>query len=319
MHWLMVAAPLLAAGIGMAAGGRTAGAAGATVSDADQAALRERCATRISIALVGKSASDDLLASSNPQSGVDALLASPDFFERFARFVNSQFNRDPGKAPAEDASYYLAKYVLENGKPWTDLFLGPYNVDADDKGNVQVTDDPNGLGYFRSQPWLFRYAGNELAGIKISTAYRIMNNMVGLQLMATTNAPDADVSVTGRHAGTCAGCHFQNWYALDQVAGILSKKTKDDKGNVTFTPYTGGSQKILGGKMIADDQGLVQALAGSENFSFNACRLSFSYLYGRAENKCEGPVLDRCIDAFKSQKTIQSALSVIAKDPGFCQ
>ena len=29
----------------------------------------------------------------------DALLASPDFVERFASFVNAQFNRDPGRTP----------------------------------------------------------------------------------------------------------------------------------------------------------------------------------------------------------------------------
>jgi hypothetical protein len=45
-----------------------------------------------------------------------------------------------------------------------------------------------------SKPWLLRYAGNELAGIKISTGYRIMNNTIGLKLVASTNAPGADIS-----------------------------------------------------------------------------------------------------------------------------
>ncbi|WP_394844017.1 hypothetical protein LZC95_44060 [Pendulispora brunnea] len=315
-RWAVVVVPVVAAAIGMAAGGRTAGAA----ADGDVEAFRERCATRISIALVGKGASEALLASSDPSSSVDALLESGDFVERFARFVNAEFNRDPGKDSAEDASYHLAKYVVKNGKPWSDVFLGPYKVDATgENGAVQVTEDANGLGYFRSQPWLLRYAGNELAGLKIATAYRILNNVVGLQLMATTNAPDADVSAKGREAGSCAGCHYQNWYALDHVAGVLSTKVTNDKGEVSFKPYSGSAKSLLGGKSIANDKELVQALVESENFSFQACRLSFKYLYGRSENRCEGPVLDRCIDAFKATKTIQSAMAVIAKGPGFCQ
>ncbi|WP_394833560.1 hypothetical protein LVJ94_44340 [Pendulispora rubella] len=312
----MLVAAVIAVAAAMAAGGRTAGAAG----DGDVQAFRERCATRLSISLLGKGANEALLASADPQSGVDALLESGDFVERFARFANAEFNRDPGKNSAEDASYHLAKHVVKNGKPWSDLFLGPYKVDATgENGAVQVTEDAAGLGYFRSQPWLLRYAGNELAGLKIATAYRILNNVVGLQLMATTNAPDADVSATGRQAGSCTGCHFQNWYALDHVASVLSKKVTNDKGEVSFKPYEGGAKDLLGGKSIADDKQVVQALVESENFSFQACRLSFKYLYGRPENQCEGPVLDRCITAFKATKTIQSAMAVIAKDPGFCQ
>ncbi|WP_394823712.1 hypothetical protein [Pendulispora albinea] len=316
-RWLMMAAPLLAAAVGLAAGGRTAGAADA---GEDQAAFKERCATRLSVAIVGTSASAQALSAADPQGEVDAMIGTPAFQERFARFINAEFNRDPGKNSAEDASYHLAKYVVQNNKPWSDMFVGQYKVDsAQPNGAATVTADPNGLGYFRSNTWLVRYAGNELAGIKIATAYRILNNVVGLQLMATTNAPDADISANGRQAGSCAGCHYNNWYALDKTASVLSKRKTDAKGNVTFEPYAGGAKTVLGDKSVSDDKGLVQALVDSENFSFNACSLSFKYLYGRPGNACEGAVLDKCMETFKAQKTIQSAISVIAKDPGFCQ
>ena len=44
-----------------------------------------------------------------------------------------------------------------------------------------------------------------------------------------------------------------------------------------------------------------------------------SFLYNRAEFKCEGPVFDACMTAFAANRTIQSAVSAIARDPGFCQ
>ena len=315
--WMMVAAPVLAASVGIAAGSRTAGAADAT---ADTAALNERCATRLSISFLGKSPSADLLASADPKTAVDQMLSNPDFIERFARFTNSQFNEQPGESTAEDASYHFASYVLRNGKPWSDMFLGTYGVNVND-GNVTISDNTNGLGYFRTNAWRDRYAGNEEAGLKLQAAYRIMNNVVGLHLVASTNAPDADVSATGRQAGGCKGCHYDSWYALDHVANILERVNRNpDNGDITgYTAYTGGAQNILGGKQIANDRDLVQALVDSENYGFNACRLAFKFLYGRTENKCEGPVLDRCMDSFKAQGTIQSALASIAKEPGFCQ
>jgi len=315
----MVLAPIVAASMGIAAGGGTAGAAGAEV---DKVSFSERCATRLSISFLGKSATTELLTSPDPKTAIEQMVTNPDFFERFARFANSEFNDNPGDAakPAEDASYFLSKQILTTGKPWSDLFVGQYKVDApaDKAQQVAVTEDANGLGYFRSMPWLLRYAGNEEKGIKLSTAYRIMNNTVGLKLVASTNAPDADVSATGRQGGVCKGCHYTNWFALDHVASVLSTKVKNGN-NVAFTDYKGGPKDLLGGKQIGNDKELVQALVDSENFSFNACRLAFKYLYGRVENKCEGPVMDRCIDNFKATKTMQSALISIAKEPGFCQ
>lgn len=289
----------------------------ARATDADATAAHERCATRVSVAFLGRGASAELLASADPQSAIDGYLADPRFVERFARFVNASFNMTPATSPKEDSAYWLAKYVLTNGKPYSDLFVGKYNVDADAKGNVAVTDDPNGLGYFRSVPWLRLYAGNEPTGLKIRTAYRMMNNTVGLKLVASTASPDQDRTANGRSQGVCAGCHFQGWSALDLAATVLTRRNGAGD-TMTFTPPTGGPQKIAD-RVVSNDEELVHALVESEAFDFNACRLSFQFLYGRPENACEAPVFDACMTAFKSQKTIQSALAAIAKDPGFCQ
>jgi hypothetical protein len=290
----------------------------------------ERCATRLSISLLGKSPVAALMSDASPQNQVDAMLQSADFQERFARFVNSTFNDNPGATPSEDSAYYLTKYVLTNGKTWDQMFLGAYKVDlaagAAATAAPTVTDDPNGLGYFRSKPWMLRYAGNELAGIKISTAYRIMNNVIGLKLVASTNAPGADISQNGRQSSGCRACHFDGWFALDKVASVLSRKVETVTNNVTvvsFGPPPASPQQILGtpttGIVVNDDKELVSALVNSEAFKFRACRLAFEYLYGRPEVTCEGPVFDRCMTAFKAAGTIQSALASVAKDATFCQ
>lgn len=297
-------------------------AAVADASDVDPTSKAARCATRLSIAMVGEAATPELLASTNPQSATDGLLTDARFIERFSRFINSQFNLTPGTTPAEDASYYLAKHVLTNGKPWTEMFLGKYDVAPSNPqqpgSDAVVRDDPDGLGYFRSRVWMVRYAGNEPSGMRLVAAYRMMWNTIGLTLAATTNAPDADVSATGRQASQCRGCHMDNWYALDKVASVLGTR-RGTGTDVQFDPPTGGAKQILGGVSVADDKQLVEALVGNVAFDVNACRLAWKYLYGRAEYSCEGPAFDRCVDAFAKDKKMQTALSAVAKDPSFCE
>jgi hypothetical protein len=192
------------------------------------------------------------------------------------------------------------------------MFVGAYDV-AD-----AVTPKADGLGYFRSAAWMKRYAGNEENGYRISAGYRMLQNMTGLQLTATTNVEGLDLSADGRKASACKGCHYEGWFALDLVSKVLSKR-KGTGDAITYLPPTEGPQTILGGKTIANDKELIESLAGSDNFKFNSCRLAFQFLYGRAETTCEGQVFDKCIDAFTATGTMQSALSAIAKDPTFCQ
>lgn len=276
----------------------------------------ERCAVRVAIALTGRSPTAVVLASANPQLEVPALLESDAFIERFSRFINSTFNDVPGATSVDDPAYHLARHLLVNHKPWKDLFVGPYDVTVVN-GAVQVRDDPEGLGFYRSRSWLERYSGNEESGVKLQTAYRMLNNTTGLKLTAAVQTPGADFSVTGRQNASCRGCHFDGWFALDRVASVLTKKVKMGD-TITFTPPTAGPQQLLG-KTISNDKELMTALVNSPSFDFRVCRLAFQFLYGRNELSCEGPLFDRCVDAFRAEGTIQAALKTVATDPTYCQ
>ncbi|MFO0665738.1 MAG: hypothetical protein U0174_17410 [Polyangiaceae bacterium] len=287
----------------------------------------QRCARRVAISITGKAPSAELLASPNPQGQVDQLVASTDFIERFSGYINSEMNPGTGMTPVEDASYHMMKYVLTNNLPYKDMFLGKYNVNSPNgmPNTVTVDADPAGLGYFHSRAWLVRYAGNEPAGIKIVTAYRIMQNVVGLKLTAVSNAPTTDVSKNARITNVnCSQCHLPDtavettkWWGLDKIASILTVR-KGMGNNMTFDPQTTAEIDIAGQK-IHNDIELVQLLTSSEDFNFNVCRLAFKYLNGRAENTCEAAVFDKCVADFKASGKIQAAVASIAKDTNFCQ
>lgn len=277
----------------------------------------ERCAVRVAIALTGKSPSAALLSSGNPQVEVPTLLESDAFVERFARFINTTFNDTPGATSEADTAYHLARYVLVNKKPWRDLFVGPYDVTTVNN-QVTVRDDPNGLGIYRTKAWVERYAGNEENGVKLSTAYRMLNNTTGLKLTAAVQTPGVDFTAAGRQNANCRGCHYDGWFALDRIASVLTRKVTNPDMTVTFTPPTAGPQQLLG-TTVSDDKELMTALVSSMDFDFRVCRLAFQFLYGRNELSCEGPLFDRCIDNFRAKGTIQSALSTVATDPSYCQ
>jgi hypothetical protein len=286
-------------------------------------AARQRCATRLSLSLTGRPATAALLADPDPQSKVDELLADAAFVEQFARFANSQMNPEPGETPAADATYWLARHVLTNQKAWHEMFDGKYRVEpvAAAGGNpatARVVDDAAGLGYFRSRPWMVRYAGNEEDGYRLNAAYRIQQNIIGLDVGAVTSAPGTDISATGRMAGGCKSCHYDAYFALDKVAKVLSRRTGPDD-NITFVAPTEGPQMVLDGQMIASDADLVNALVTSVEHDFNTCRLAFQFAYGRAEATCEAALFDACIDAYNASGQIQDALRVITKDPNYCE
>lgn len=277
----------------------------------------ERCAIRLSSNLLGRSPAAGLMTNATPQNQVDTMVNSPEFIERFSRFVNAQMNSLPGEAPAEDASYYMARYVLQNNLPWREMFTGKFRVEPDpaNANAARVVADPNGLGYFRSPVWMKRYDGNELEGYRIAAAYRIMQNTVGLKLVAALNTEG--VSADGRKSAPCNSCHYNNVFALDLAAKVLSKRPLGT--STTYTPPSEGPQIFLGGQTITNDTEMVNALVTSKNFSFNACRLAAEFLYGRAEFKCEGPVFDKCVTDFQASGNIKTAVATLAKDASFCQ
>lgn len=276
-----------------------------------------RCAVKLAVTLTGRSPSSALLANPTPQAQVDALLTDAAFIERFSRFVNARFNDEPGATSVEDSAYHLTKHVLTNRLPWSDLFLGSFRVDTVNNA-VAVVPDGNGLGYLRSRAWLERYAGNEEQGIKLSTAYRVLNNITGVTLTAAVVVPGLDVSAQGRRNAACSGCHFDSWFALDKLASVLTKRVGSGD-TMRFEPPTAGPQQLLNGQTIADDKGLATALVNSAEFEFNACRIAFGFVYGRKELACEGPLFDRCVDAFRAQRTMQAAIATLTKDSSFCR
>lgn len=284
---------------------------------AQATAASERCAIRLASNIQGRAPSTTLFTNATPQTQVDALIGSAEFNEKFSRFVNSQFNSLPGEAPAEDASYYLTRHILQNSLPWRSLFNGQFRVEPDPANNNQarVVADTNGLGYFRSPVWMRRYDGNELEGYRIAAAYRIMQNTVGLKLAAALNTEGVDAD--GRKGAPCNSCHYNNVFALDLAAKVLSKRPMGT--STSYTAPNEGAQVFLGGKTIANDKEMVEALIASENFNFNACRLAAEFLYGRSEFKCEGPVFDKCVTDFKASGNIKTAVATLAKDASFCQ
>jgi hypothetical protein len=308
---LALSVPLLVGAVALFTG-RGAHAEGA---EADRAEANERCAIRLSIALQGTSSDAALLGAPDPQVAVDAMVGSPELAERYARFINSEFNGGPSASATEDPIYYLAKHVLTQKKPWSELFVGPYKIVANATA-MDVTNDPAGLGYFRSPSWMKRYAGNEPGGYMLVASFRMLQNTTGLTLTPSVGNPGDDLTTTGRTASACKSCHYDNWFALDKFARLLPIK-KPASDPPTFTPPTTGPQQLLG-KTLATDKDLVMALVDSDAWRFTQCRNVFKFLYGRSENQCEAKAFDACVDALTSKKTIQAAIAAVAKDPAFC-
>lgn len=279
--------------------------------------LTQRCATRLSIALSGKSADATTLATKDVPTAVDRLLATSDFSDRFARFINAEFNGAPAASGAEDPVYWLAQHVISTNKPWSDLFLGAYALKAQGTTRMTVSNDPKGLGYFRNPVWMKRYAGNAPEGYMLAGAFRILSNTTALELVPSVGQPDEDRSAEGRAKQPCASCHFEKWYALDKVARLLPRKQGTDM-DISFKASPDGPQTLLG-KELADDKALIAALVDSDAWRFAQCRYVFKFLYGRAENKCEAPAFDRCVDALVKEKTIRAAVAAVAKDGAVCQ
>ena len=303
--------PILAGGAALL----TKKSAHAEDATADKAELNERCSVRLSIALLGASPDAALLASTDPQSAVDSMVATPAFQERFARFINSEVSGTPVEDPKNDPVYWLAHHVLTQNKPWSDLFIGPYALTPTETG-MSVTQDPNGVGYFRSPQWMRRFAGNDEEGTMLVAAFRMTQNTTGLELKASVGNPEEDRSLEGRKAPACRGCHYDAWFALDTVAQLLPKREGTGDA-MTFLPPTAGPQQLLG-KTIANDKEYLETLVSSEAWLFNQCRRVFKFLYGREENQCEATVFDACVDALSEKKTIQAAVATVAKDPSFC-
>lgn len=315
--------PLVA--IGLAAASATTSKPVRAEGEAERA---ERCGIRLSAAILGTSADAALLSNANPQATVDDMLKKPEFQERFSRFINARFNREPGMNSLEDVTYHLSKYLLENDKPWRELYLGQYDITQPQGGQPTVSVDPNGMGYFRTTAWMQRYAGNEgtqQSGYRIVSGYQYLQNTTGLVLQAITAVDGLDLSATGRQAPACRGCHYEKWSGLDKVAKLLSKR-RGTGNNMTFDPPAAseGPQQVANTTITPgpdSDKELMTKLVDSTDFKVWTCRTAFNYLYGRDENVCEASTFERCMAVVEGDPNfkIQAAIAAIAKDPAYCQ
>jgi hypothetical protein len=281
----------------------------------------ERCLRRMSALIAGMQPGYGIpQPTSDVPAYADVLLATSQFQKRFAGWIDYQFNRTPSQRSDQNAAYYLALYVLQNGLQWKQMFVGqwdivPINANGD---YPKVVANPDGLGYFRTDAWMRRYAGNEPDGYRLTAAYRMMQNVIGLKLVASANNAVGDFTATGRERPECRGCHYDSAFALDKVARVLPRRIGTGK-DLTFGPPTDGPQVIFNGVTVANDADVVNAMVNSDHFRFNVCRLAFEYLYNRPENACEAPIFDRCMAAFGADGMIQTAIATLAKDPSFCE
>lgn len=285
-------------------------------ADVAPGVLTPRCATRLSIAIAGKSPTPSLSASKDMNGAVDRLVDSADFAERYARFINARFNASPSMTGASDPVYFLAKHVITNNKPWSDLFIGKYRLTPAGE-TMTVSADESGIGYFTNEEWMKTYAGAEEKGVMIAAAYRMLTNTTGLVLEGTVGKPGDDRSATGRAAPACRGCHIEKWHALDGAAKLFPVRN-GMADMATFTKPTAGPQKVLN-TTIASERQLAETLVASDDWRFEQCRNVFRFLMGRVENQCEAAVFDRCTRTLAEKKTISEAVKVVAKDPAMCK
>lgn len=293
----------------------------ASAAPSTEAELRaRRCWERTSLALVGTLRSPVPVDSGGfPAQFMPARigpLLGEYFYPRFAGFVSSRWQREQAGTQAGNAPYYVALEVLSHERPWSEVFLGPYGVDFTE--TARLVADPDGLGYFRVKEWQLQHAGNEAAGYKLATAYRILNNVVGYTAVPSASNNLGDASATGRAAPGCRGCHFDGPFALDKVARVLNRRVGFG-ADITFAPPSDGPQTVLDGRTVTDDRGLVEALVRSEMFTFNTCRLVFQFMYGRPESGCEAPLFDACVSAFEATGTIQGAIMGLVQHPDYCR
>ena len=281
-----------------------------------------QCVNRISYAITGAPASLDLLETAEPHDEleIDRMIATDAFKERFARFVNSEMNDEPGQSSAEDATYHMALYALNNNLKWSEVFVGKYNV-VENNNRVRVVADNSGIGYIKSQAWMERYAGNEGNGVRINTAYRVMQNTFGLELVAADLPADADTTIAGRNTTQpCKSCHFDQVTALDPVANAFPNVLRDNNlGFEGFAPVSNEPVEVLGRNVVTGELGLMNLLVESLDHKYFVCETAYKFLTGREENTCNKAVMDKCLASFEASGLLQDAIKSIASDKTFCQ
>ncbi len=254
------------------------------------------------------------------QARVPEFMRRPEFTERWASFLNSRFNAQPGLSAEEDLVIPVVRFVLENDRPWKDVFVGRFSTTGPG-GYPRISDAPEQppYGVFGLPPWLRRYAGNASDGKMLQAAYRILKATVGMQLVPSPQNASGDASLIGRQRAECRSCHFDSPYALDHVAALLPWYRKGQGERATVEAQVPTPHQLFGDRTVGSLDELLTLAVESDAFLFWNCRLAFEFAVGRPESGCEAPVFDACVDTLRQTQDIRQALAVIMQAPSYCQ
>lgn len=304
-----------------------------------------QCSQKLYSTLFGRAATATELELANPLSNVDSMLQDEEFHNKFGEFVNAHMNWIPAEGSRNNPVYMgITKYLFkpgpnewifdENGNrtdqkytqelPWAYLFTKGY--ETYDNGYNPKTQDRcmnAASGYFSTDYWQKTYKGNEEGGIKIRTAYMIMNNQIGLDLEALTVNSSGGSGLEARSdpSTVCYACHFATDFALDKVASILPKvdrtKAPDEQG-CTDLPFAGNTQTTVYGQTISNLPELTELLAELPQFDENACSIAFEFVFGREERGADREIFEPCIAEFEKSGFITTAVKYFIESEYFC-
>jgi hypothetical protein len=254
-----------------------------------------------------------------PQQRVPEFLVQSGFRSRWAAFLNSRFNAQPGLNAEEDVMTAVVDYVLANNRPWKDVFVGRFTMSGP-SGYPKIADDPMAPphGFFGLKSWQRRYAGNEENGVMLQAAYRILRATIGIELTPSPQNATGDATLTGRQRAECRSCHFDSPYALDRVAAVLPWRRMGVGARATIEPQAPTAQVLFDGRTVQSLDELLAVIVESDAFYFWSCRLAFEFAVGRAETGCEAKVFDACVDALKATGDIRAGIAAIMTDPMYC-
>ena len=188
----------------------------------------ERCASRLSIAMLGKRARRLSCSRRRTRKGARSTMTSDwAFIDRFSRFLNACSTTRPARNVPTRRVISSRRASCGTAKPYRELFTGKAHrrpaqsvVEQQRRGQGR----PAGIGYFNLAVLgsLRRQREN---GVRLRKAYRILNNTSG-SVVAASNAAcapgrEARRGTGARTAVRCRSCHFDSWFALDRSAGVL--------------------------------------------------------------------------------------------------
>ena len=281
----------------------------------------QQCNEKLSSTIYGRSATSAELAITNPLGRVDDMIKSREFIDHFAGFVNAQMEWIPDDGGIINNPVYLAmtRYMFDGGteKDWAELFTGNYELHSNGFNTRN-----QGSGYFSDRVWKRKYRGNEEDGFKLRTAYLILNNTIGLNLEALTvnNSGGSGREARSDPSTVCYACHYREEFALDRIANVLPKVNREasDDQNLIESPPPGPTPQTIYGTEVSSMDELVDSLVTTDEFYTNACNIAFRFAFGRDERGADKDIFRGCLDSFKADGKITTAVRHYINSGIFC-